>query len=277
MTETELKKPDDAPDAWIDIIELFEDLGPDPCPLGRPDDFPGIEEQTVLYTSPPYVAGKQYEPDPTGERRAKKIRDFRLGTEFVADFVVIDSLEGLLDLLHELSTNNTAFLVRGTVSEWAGIRRRRKSTREVVTLIPRRMADRHEDGALEDECRQLQMLDLDGVRLPGGMSVIDHPRACIEWAVDNLLPPEFRDASFVYQLSNSAGLTKASGGTRRAGARSSTPRFSVRSSRISQMIPSFSMASLTLLPDVAWAWFAASAIPFGCTCLPTRSWLKKVV
>src|SRR5216684_8995425 len=31
---------------------------------------------------------------------------------------------------------------------------------------------------------------------------------CVKWAVDHLLPPEFDDASFVYQLSSSAGLTK---------------------------------------------------------------------
>ena len=59
------------------------------------------------------------------------------------------------------------------------------------------------------EERQLQMLDLDGVPLPAGMSVIIDPQGCIEWAVDNRLPPEFRDVDFVYQLSSSAGLTKA--------------------------------------------------------------------
>jgi hypothetical protein len=53
------------------------------------------------------------------------------------------------------------------------------------------------------------MLDLDGISLPPGYSVIAEPEACVEWAVQHLLPPEFREASFVYQLSSSAGLTKA--------------------------------------------------------------------
>jgi hypothetical protein len=52
------------------------------------------------------------------------------------------------------------------------------------------------------------MLDFDGVPLPDGMSVIVDPEACIYWVVDHLLPPEFKQADFVYQLSNSAGLTK---------------------------------------------------------------------
>jgi hypothetical protein len=52
------------------------------------------------------------------------------------------------------------------------------------------------------------MLDLDGAPLPPGMSVVAEPEACVTWAVEHLLPPEFGDASFVYQLSSSAGLTK---------------------------------------------------------------------
>jgi len=54
----------------------------------------------------------------------------------------------------------------------------------------------------------LQMLDLDEVSLPDEMSVVSDPEVCVKWAVDHLLPPEFGDASFVYQLSSSAGLTK---------------------------------------------------------------------
>ena len=52
------------------------------------------------------------------------------------------------------------------------------------------------------------MLDLDGVPLPNEMSVVTDPETCVEWAVNHLLPPEFSKASFVYQLSSSAGLTK---------------------------------------------------------------------
>jgi hypothetical protein len=52
------------------------------------------------------------------------------------------------------------------------------------------------------------MLDFDGVPIPLDMSVVVDPEGCIKWAVDNLLPPEFADASFIYQLSASAGLTK---------------------------------------------------------------------
>ena len=83
-----------------------------------------------------------------------------------------------------------------------------------VTKVPgyavlRRSVDIHGyDGYFQDVPHQLQMLDLDGVFLPDDMSVVANPEACILWAVDHLLPPEFREASFVYQLSASAGLTK---------------------------------------------------------------------
>ena len=52
------------------------------------------------------------------------------------------------------------------------------------------------------------MLDLDEVSLRDAMSVVSDPEVCVKWAVDHLLPPEFGDVSFVYQLSSSAGLTK---------------------------------------------------------------------
>ena len=53
------------------------------------------------------------------------------------------------------------------------------------------------------------MIDLDGITLPSGFNVVADPAKCVRWAIAELLPPEFYDASFIYQLSSSAGLTKA--------------------------------------------------------------------
>jgi hypothetical protein len=196
-------------DLELDVTQLFEDLGEGPLPRGRPDDYPGVEVQTILHVLPGHVAGKQFRPDPTGKHRAALVSDYRIGEDFIASHVVIESLDDVFKLLKALAIDDAAFLVRGTVAEWAGRLRRRKATGEVVTLLKRRMIDRHEDGSLEDVPRQLQMLDLDGVALPEGMSAVNDPQTSVEWAVDNVLPPEFRDASFVYQMSVSAGLTKS--------------------------------------------------------------------
>src|SRR6266851_3646455 len=159
--------PDDDTEV-LDVTEFFDDLGDGPAPKGRPDDYPGVEVQTILHTLPGSVAGKQYRPDPSGDRRAVTASEYRLGTNFFATQVDIQRLEDVLDLLQALSTDKTAFLVRGAVAEKTP-RRRRRDTGEAGFLIKRRMAERHEDGALMDIPRRLQMADLDGIPLADGM------------------------------------------------------------------------------------------------------------
>src|SRR5262249_7044268 len=101
------------------------------------------------------------------------------------------------------------FVIRGHLADEVYERRQHRITKEVGYLVKRRAVRIHGlEGYFTDVSRQLQMLDFDGVPLPNNMSIVDDPEACVEWAVDNLLPPEFRDASFIYQLSASAALTK---------------------------------------------------------------------
>ena len=123
--------------------------------------------------------------------------------------MVIDGLEAVLDLLRSLSTDPCAFLVRGVLEDCVGKPGRNRATGITGVVVYRRSVAVHGDeGYFRDEAHQLQMLDLDGVPLPDDMSVVADPEPCIKWAVDHLLPPEFAEASFVYQLSSSAGLTK---------------------------------------------------------------------
>jgi len=147
----------------LDVTDFFEDLGEGPQPRGRPDDYPGVEIQTVLHVLRGFVAGKQFAPDPTGEHRAVKVSDCNIGWEFIPTYVVIDGIGEVFKLLKGLEGNNSVFLVRGMVDEWAGTRRKLRGTTKFVDIVKRRMIDRHEDGALEDVDRQLQMLDLDGI------------------------------------------------------------------------------------------------------------------
>ncbi len=114
-----------------------------------------------------------------------------------------------LRLLQKLSTDPCKFVVRGYLSDEADDYRQHRMTKETGYLVRRRTVRLHgREGYFREVPRQLQMLDFDGIPLPDDMSVIVDPEGCIRWAVDNLLPPEFAGASFLYQLSASAGLTK---------------------------------------------------------------------
>jgi hypothetical protein len=199
--------PEDA-DEEVDVSEYFEEIRDGPEPSGRPEDYPGVETLTILHTGTRHhPAGKSFKPDPTGKRHAIPVNDYKIGSEFAVCSVIIDGHEPLFQLLRVLSTDHRAFVVRGIPDERAG-RRIRLKDGKFVDVIKRRMQDRHDDGSLYDEPRQLHMLDLDGIPLAEGMSVTGDPEACVRWAIDNLLPREFGDVSFVYQLSSSAGLTK---------------------------------------------------------------------
>jgi hypothetical protein len=59
------------------------------------------------------------------------------------------------------------------------------------------------------EGRRWIMIDFDKIPLPTGMGVAHDAKAVAEYLV-SLLPPEFHDASYHYQLSSSAGLKDAS-------------------------------------------------------------------
>jgi hypothetical protein len=196
----------------IDPEEIFKgcETGGAPVPGGRPDDFPGVEIQSILRApGGRFKAGKSYRPDPTKARRAVKVDDYKLGSVFLHNSVVIDCLEDVFDLLKSLSTDPCAFLIRGFLEDCVGRPARHRATGIVGDIVYRRSVTIHGDqGYFRDEAHQLQMPDLDGVPLPDEMSIVADPEACIQWAVDHLLPPEFAEASFVYQLSSSAGLTK---------------------------------------------------------------------
>jgi hypothetical protein len=204
------REPDDGEEETLDVTLHFEDLGPGDKP-GWPDDYVGPEIQTVLQTLEKGCrAGKSYRPDPSGRRRAVKAADYKAGTKFFATNQIIEGLEDLYWLLVELASDPTAFLVRGVLAQWAGTRRRLKRTGEHGYETVRRLVSIHGyAGAFEGVPRQLLMIDLDGIPLPAGFNVVTDPEACVTWAVDVLLPPEFCGVSFVYQLSPSAGLSKA--------------------------------------------------------------------
>src|ERR1700730_3667715 len=103
----------EGPELQAEIGQIFE-YSDDPFPLGRgrPDDFPGVEIQSILRApGGRHKAGKSYRPDPTGARRAVKVDDYKLGSVFLHNSVVIDCLEDVFDLLKSLSTDHDASLL----------------------------------------------------------------------------------------------------------------------------------------------------------------------
>ena len=176
------------------------------------DEFHGSEWVSVLYTAGgPYRAGKSYRPDPIGERRAVKAADYKSGSIFLSADHLVEDLAEFFELLKELSTDPYAFIIRGVRANWGGGEtKKHRLTNKTGVVVYRRAEKIHgtEGYFMEWPFRHLQMLDLDGVPLPEEMSVIADPEACVGWAVEQLLPPEFGDTDFVYQLSSSAGLTK---------------------------------------------------------------------
>ena len=202
--------PDD-PEPEFDATQHFDpiDDGKTNAPTGRPDDYPGFESLEVLLTAGGrYKAGKSYRPDPSGVRRAVKVDDYASGTNFLCQVLWIEGLEQVFAILQDISKDPHKFVIRH-LSDEVHEQRKHLTTKEIGYLVKRRASRIHGlEGYFTDELRQLQMLDFDGVALPDDMSIIVDPEGCINWAVDNLLPPEFADASFIYQLSASAGLTK---------------------------------------------------------------------
>jgi hypothetical protein len=201
--------PED-PEADVDATKFFSPIGDGAC-LGRPDDYPGFESLAVLITAGgQYKAGKSYRPDPSGARRAVKVNDYSLGWQFLCQTHWIEGLEEVFDILQDISKDPHKFVIRGHLSdEGTDVQRQHLITKEVGYLVKRRSVAKHGlNGHFLNVSRQLQMLDFDGVPLSENMSIVDDPEGCVKWAVDNLLPPEFAEASFIYQLSASAGLTK---------------------------------------------------------------------
>ena len=202
-------KPEPEISGDVEASEGLWDFDEDPGDLDA--EF-APEWISVLYAAGgPYRAGKSYRPDLSGSRRAIKAGDYALGSLFLSTDYGVGNFDRFFGLLKILADDPYAFIVRGVKSDWSGCKRgqHRKTDKEGF-IVYRRSVKLHgsEGYFMEWPFRHLQMLDLDGVPLPQRMSVITEPEACVKWAVEQLLPPEFGDASFVYQLSASAGLTK---------------------------------------------------------------------
>ncbi len=148
-----------------------------------------------------------------GDRIAKS--DYRAALWFHARAIRLSSLEDIWRTLQTVSRNAHQCLIRG-VPDWEAARA--VSADSDDDLIRGRV----EYPEIWETKRQLRvfrepeggtswaMLDFDDLEVP---PTVGDPNSvvAIEWAIREQLPPEFRDASYVYQFSNSAGLLQPDG------------------------------------------------------------------
>jgi len=112
----------------------------------------------------------------------------------------VDDIGGLHTLLQSISRNRRCAIIRG-----------------VPTTATQKVTRRNNDSFPEDpEGTPWVMLDIDGVPAPEGVAPCS-PQA-VEYVVSKL-PQEFREASYVYEFSGSAGIRKPDGSYLKPGIR----------------------------------------------------------
>ena len=145
----------------------------------------------------PYKAAKQFVCE---DRRWRKELDYDCGTWYRVEQFEPRSLDDLADLVSVCRALPAHYAVRGKLSALgaklvaSGRTIRRCHTTETIP-VPH----------IEDAPSQPLMVDVDKYTVPAGMRV--GSEALIRHIIRDLLPPEFHDASCVWSLSSSAGLT----------------------------------------------------------------------
>jgi hypothetical protein len=147
---------------------------------------------TVLKTAPGLFASKQIIARAGAE---PEIRGYNAGKWFHAYDWSVSSIAGLSSALTTLETMPNCFVIRGAPSQGLDCTQcqRRNKTNFQTPSCGRRWA----------------LIDVDKLPLPDGLHLGDGAVAVCEHLI-TLLPPEFHQASYHWQLSSSAGVRDAS-------------------------------------------------------------------
>jgi hypothetical protein len=147
-----------------------------------------IENVTILQHKRKYLHKKFYFEN--GKVYVKKFPNVKYFESFTYNF---SSITDIWDIIDELSNNNTVAIIRGinNNSENHYIQK----TKEYFFEPP--------NGS------EWVMLDVDGFEIPENID--NCSTEGIEYFIENHLPTEFCDTSYVYQFSNSAGILKENG------------------------------------------------------------------
>ena len=117
---------------------------------------------------------------------------------FMAGTVEIEDLHALSALMKQMETEPQASLIRGALhpdADTSKLLRRRKH-------LPEEPAN---EAPFVDQAIHWMMIDIDKLRLPQGLELLDAPEEAIKFAISQL-PQEFHDSSVHWQLSSSSGI-----------------------------------------------------------------------
>ena len=133
-------------------------------------------------------------------------RDFDRATWFTVRSVAMSGIYNLHRLLQEIESDPSICLIRGAPQAGSDLQRQRRKKRE-------------NGGIFAEVPRHWLMVDLDGVPLPPGTSVLEDPRAAARALMDLLAAhaPELEDVTAVVQFSSSAGLEELAEAEENAG------------------------------------------------------------
>lgn len=161
----------------------------------------------ILYPVDKFTATKTYQWRPTDKGGFwTKLNDYDAGWEF--ECVPAEDIESLDDLgaAVELAAQDNAFLIRGTLTHHA----RRMLACNPNALINRRKEPKSDrDKPSIEECRrQWAMADLDGYRVPDGLSIFDPDdhEAIIDRAIRETMHPAFHEARAFFHWSSSTAM-----------------------------------------------------------------------
>ena len=146
---------------------------------------------TVLFTAPGYFASKTIRPGVNGQ---PDIQNFNAGMFFtVAALPPLTDIQSLSACLTVLEDHPCALVIRGLPL----------APLEALQCLPRRKAH----FLTPPQGHRWVLIDIDKYPLPKGMGLIRKPTKVAMHLV-KLLPAEFHDASYHWQLSSSAGIKR---------------------------------------------------------------------
>jgi putative DNA primase/helicase len=125
-----------------------------------------------------------------------KLEGYDAGKWFAVESPEVDGIRALSALLTRLERDPRALAIRGELLPGVDPRRVRRTKRRVGKVEPY---------FAEPAGRRWMLTDFDKVPIPEHIDLVGDPVGAVEYLV-GLLPDEFRDVSYHWQLSSSAGM-----------------------------------------------------------------------
>jgi hypothetical protein len=149
---------------------------------------------TILQTTDGRVATKTLTRLPNG---GWEKNDFLAGTLFMCHQYQIDGIEGLNIGLVEIAKHTNCFVIRGAPRDHVNL--------DVPVYRRKDVRAYGDDAHFEESPRRSLMIDFDKIEIGKIIDIINAPEKAVEKVIRKVLPEQYHDVSFVWQLSSSAG------------------------------------------------------------------------